>query len=93
MSFDSSRGRTDIWPQALEALWNLDKTNPTLFNELVSDFAQPSSVFDAESELEFVDVIEDTSDIQLEVVQPLKTQITFMRHPMKPSAQLRRLSS
>ena len=55
--------------QALEALRNLDKTNPTLFNELSSDTAQPSAVFEAESEPEFADVIEDASDIPLEVVQ------------------------
>jgi len=36
------------------------------------DFTQPSSVFDADSEPEFVDVIEDTSDIPLEVVQPIE---------------------
>ena len=74
------------------SLWNLDKTNPTLFNELLSDFTQPSSVFDPDSEPEFVDVIEDTSDIplELEVVQPIEDP-DYIDEAL--SAQLRRTST
>jgi len=59
----------DIWPQTLEALGNLDKTNPTIFSELSSNSAQTSFIFETESETEFADAIEDASDIPLEVVQ------------------------
>jgi hypothetical protein len=53
----------------LEALRNLHKTNPALFNELSNDSGQPASVFDADDEAPFPETPDDASDIPLEVIQ------------------------
>jgi len=56
-------------PEAFEALRNLHKTDPALFNELSNDSGQPTSVLDADDEAPFPETPDDTSDIPLEVIQ------------------------
>src|SRR6266446_6028770 len=56
-------------PRALNALRNLHKTNPALFNELSNDSIQPTSVLETNDESPFPETPDDASDIPLEVIQ------------------------
>ncbi|KAG5650376.1 hypothetical protein H0H81_012449 [Sphagnurus paluster] len=55
-------------PQALKALHNLRNTNPDLFKELSSDTNQPQALFEMEDEPTFPEIVDDPSDIPINIV-------------------------